>query len=129
MKLVIANKNYSSWSLRPWLVLTHFGIPFEEEQVLLSGEGWKEKFRAVSPTGRVPLDRACQNADISHHALAIAHHIGARIAAFVAAGAVLQPDVQRWLAAIKAVHHMAVRQGRRWDQTSRCHAGTRCINA
>lgn len=55
MKLVIANKNYSSWSLRPWLVLTHFGIPFEEEQVLLSGEGWKEKFRAVSPTGRVPL--------------------------------------------------------------------------
>jgi len=55
MKLVIANKNYSSWSLRPWLVLTHFGIPFEEEQVLLSGEGWKNKFRAVSPTGRVPL--------------------------------------------------------------------------
>jgi glutathione S-transferase len=55
MKLVIANKNYSSWSLRPWLVLAHFAIPFEEEQVLLSGEGWKDKFLAVSPTGRVPL--------------------------------------------------------------------------
>jgi len=55
LKLVIANKNYSSWSLRPWLVLTHFGIPFEEQQVLLSGEGWQEKFRAVSPTAKVPL--------------------------------------------------------------------------
>ena len=55
MKLVIANKNYSSWSLRPWLVLSHFGIPFEEQQVLLSGEGWSDAIRAVSPTGRVPL--------------------------------------------------------------------------
>ena len=55
VKLVIANKNYSSWSLRPWLVVTHFGMPFEEEQVLLSGEGWQEKFRAISPTARVPV--------------------------------------------------------------------------
>jgi len=57
LKLVIANRNYSSWSLRPWLVMTHFGLPFEEQQVLLSGEGWQQKFRAVSPTGRVPLLR------------------------------------------------------------------------
>jgi len=55
VKLIIANKNYSSWSLRPWLVVTHFAIPFEEQQVLLNGEGWQEKIRAVSPTGRVPL--------------------------------------------------------------------------
>jgi glutathione S-transferase len=55
LKLVIANKNYSSWSLRPWLVLSHFGIPFAEQQVLLSGEGWKEKILAVSPTGQVPV--------------------------------------------------------------------------
>ena len=55
MKLIIANKNYSSWSLRPWLVLTHFGIPFEEEHVLLSGEGWQENIRARSPSGKVPV--------------------------------------------------------------------------
>ncbi|MEO8883291.1 MAG: glutathione S-transferase N-terminal domain-containing protein, partial [Devosia sp.] len=55
MKLIIANKNYSSWSLRPWLVATHFAIPFEEQQVLLNGEGWAEKIKTVSPTGRVPL--------------------------------------------------------------------------
>jgi glutathione S-transferase len=55
MKLIIANRNYSSWSLRPWLVLTHFGISFEEELALLSGAGWKENLRRKSPTGRVPV--------------------------------------------------------------------------
>ncbi len=30
LKLIIGNKKYSSWSMRPWLVLTHFGINFEE---------------------------------------------------------------------------------------------------
>jgi glutathione S-transferase len=55
VKLVIANKNYSSWSLRPWLVLTHFGIPFVEEQVLLNGEGWQDNIRARSPSGRLPV--------------------------------------------------------------------------
>jgi glutathione S-transferase len=55
MKLIIGNKNYSSWSLRPWLVLAHFDIPFEEEQVLLSGEGWRETIRKKSPSGKVPV--------------------------------------------------------------------------
>jgi glutathione S-transferase len=55
MKLIFANKNYSSWSLRPWLVLKHFNIPFDEEQVLLNGEGWQENIRKKSPTGKVPV--------------------------------------------------------------------------
>jgi len=55
MKLIFANKNYSSWSLRPWLVLKHFNIPFDEEMVLLSGEGWQEKIRKKSPSGKVPV--------------------------------------------------------------------------
>jgi glutathione S-transferase len=55
MKLIIANRNYSSWSLRPWLVLKHFGIPFDEEQVLLNGDGWKEIIRKKSPSGKVPV--------------------------------------------------------------------------
>ncbi len=55
MKLLIANKNYSSWSMRPWLVLKHFQIPFEEELLRLSGPGWKEAIAARSPTGRVPV--------------------------------------------------------------------------
>lgn len=55
MKLIFANRNYSSWSLRPWLVLRHFDIAFDEEQVLLSGEGWRETLRRKSPTGKVPV--------------------------------------------------------------------------
>lgn len=55
MKLIFANRNYSSWSMRPWLVLRHFGIPFEEELTPLSGEHWKENIQARSPTGKVPV--------------------------------------------------------------------------
>ncbi|MCF1742915.1 glutathione S-transferase [Paradevosia shaoguanensis] len=55
MKLLIANKNYSSWSLRAWLTLRGFEIPFEEELLLLNGEGWKEAMLERSPTGQVPV--------------------------------------------------------------------------
>jgi len=55
VKLLFANRNYSSWSLRAWLVLKHFGIPFDEELVQLSGDGWQENLRKKSPTGRVPV--------------------------------------------------------------------------
>lgn len=55
MKLIFANRNYSSWSLRAWLVLKHFGIPFDEDFVLLSGEGWQQDIRKKSPSGRVPV--------------------------------------------------------------------------
>ena len=55
MKLIHGNLNYSSWSIRPWLVLTHFALPFEAEQAPLSGKGWRENIRARSPTGKVPV--------------------------------------------------------------------------
>ncbi len=55
MKLLIGNRNYSTWSLRPWLVLAHFDIPFEDEVLQLSGEGWRETLAARSPTGKVPV--------------------------------------------------------------------------
>ena len=55
LTLIIGNKNYSSWSLRPWLALRHAGIPFDERLLLLCGENWKEAIAAVSPSGRVPV--------------------------------------------------------------------------
>jgi glutathione S-transferase len=55
VKLIFANRNYSSWSLRAWLVLKHFGIPFDEDLVQLSGEGWQQALRKKSPSGRVPV--------------------------------------------------------------------------
>ncbi|MBB3771120.1 glutathione S-transferase [Angulomicrobium tetraedrale] len=55
LKLVIGNKNYSSWSLRPWLALKAFDIPFEEATVSLGAADFKEQVRAHSPAGRVPV--------------------------------------------------------------------------
>lgn len=55
MKLLIGNRNYSTWSLRPFLVLQHFEIPFEDEVLQLSGPGWRENLAARSPTAKVPV--------------------------------------------------------------------------
>lgn len=55
LKLIIGNKNYSSWSMRPWLVLTAFGIPFEEIRILLGQPDTASKIAAICPSGRVPL--------------------------------------------------------------------------
>ncbi|MBF0678583.1 MAG: glutathione S-transferase family protein [Devosia sp.] len=55
MKLLIGNRNYSTWSLRPWLVLRHFEIPFEDEVLQLSGPRWRELIAERSPTGKVPV--------------------------------------------------------------------------
>jgi glutathione S-transferase len=56
--LHIGNKNYSSWSMRPWLALKWGGIPFEEHIIPLGVEGYGrseiKEVRAVSPSGRVP---------------------------------------------------------------------------
>lgn len=54
LKLVIANKVYSSWSLRPWMVMTNFGIPFEEVVIPLRLADSKARVLALSPSGKVP---------------------------------------------------------------------------
>jgi glutathione S-transferase len=52
--LFIANKNYSSWSLRPWILMRQLGITFEEDLVpFCDGSSW-ELFRKFSPSGKVP---------------------------------------------------------------------------
>jgi len=58
MQLYIGNKNYSSWSMRAWLVMTHFGIEFTERPLRLDwaeGSEFKSTLLALAPTGRVPL--------------------------------------------------------------------------
>jgi glutathione S-transferase len=54
MKLVIGDKNVSSWSMRPWLVLKHFGIPFEEIMIRLARPDSSANILAHSPSGKVP---------------------------------------------------------------------------
>ena len=53
--LVTANRNYSSWSLRPWLLMTTLGIPFEDRFVPFASMDNHDAFRAFSPTGQVPV--------------------------------------------------------------------------
>ncbi|WP_215397680.1 glutathione S-transferase [Rheinheimera oceanensis] len=53
-ELYIANKNYSSWSLRPWILMHQLNIPFIEQLVPFSQQGNFEKFRTFSPSGKVP---------------------------------------------------------------------------
>ncbi len=59
LKLYIGNKNYSSWSMRPWVLLRQAGIAFEEVLVRFdsfeSNSAFKKALQGVSPTGRVPL--------------------------------------------------------------------------
>ncbi len=54
MKLVIGNKVYSSWSLRPWIIMQAFAIPFEEAVVQLRETGTRDRILAHSPSGKVP---------------------------------------------------------------------------
>lgn len=55
LTLYIGNKNYSSWSLRPWLALTTAKIAFEERLIVLFDKNWPAAIAAVSPTGKVPV--------------------------------------------------------------------------
>lgn len=54
LELYIANKNYSSWSLRPWLLMKELSIPFAEQLVPFEDGSSREKFRQFSPNGLVP---------------------------------------------------------------------------
>jgi glutathione S-transferase len=52
--MLIGNKNYSSWSLRPWIAMKVAGIPFEERVISLDAADFKARVHEVSPTGKVP---------------------------------------------------------------------------
>jgi glutathione S-transferase len=55
IKLVIGNKNYSSWSLRAWLLLSEAGIEFDEHRIPLDTEDTATQLRQFTPAGRVPV--------------------------------------------------------------------------
>lgn len=56
-ELLMLDKNYSSWSMRPWVVLAHLGVPFRETVILGHKQDAPTRLRAVSPTGRLPVLR------------------------------------------------------------------------
>lgn len=75
-RLFIGNRNYSSWSLRPWVLMRVLNIPFEEEQVVFAdGSNWAA-FRRFSPNGRVPCLH--DGGRVVWDSLAIAEYLGER---------------------------------------------------
>lgn len=55
MQLIIGNKNYSSWSLRPWLLLKHFNTQFEEIRIPLFTSYFESSIKQYSDAGKVPV--------------------------------------------------------------------------
>ncbi|AXV16736.1 glutathione S-transferase [Neorhizobium sp. SOG26] len=55
LTLYIGNKNYSSWSFRPWIAMTAAGIPFEEVLIPFDFPAGNPRFKDISPTARVPV--------------------------------------------------------------------------
>lgn len=75
-RLHIANKNYSSWSLRPWILMHEFSIPFDEKLTVFSqGSSWKT-FKKFSPSGQVPC--LIDNGVAVWDSLAIMEHLAER---------------------------------------------------
>jgi len=81
--LVIGNKNYSSWSLRPWLLMKQSRLAFQEVRVPLYVAGSKETLRKYGPSGKVPV--LIDDAVTVWDSLAISEYLAER-----------HPEVQLW---------------------------------
>jgi glutathione S-transferase len=55
LTLVIGNKNYSSWSMRPWVLMRARGIPFRERMLKFESQEWRDHIGTLSPSGLVPV--------------------------------------------------------------------------
>ena len=89
MQLVIANKNYSSWSMRPWVLLREAGIAFEEVQLKFGDSGPAKGIEHYSPTGKVPV--LVIDGDVVWDSLAICETVAER-----------HPEKQLWPADLRA---------------------------
>jgi len=83
VKLVIGNKNYSSWSLRAWFLLKEAGVEFEEHRIPLDTETTAGEIARFSPAGRVPV--LVLGDEVVWDSLAIAETVAER-----------WPDLQLW---------------------------------
>ena len=93
LQLYIGNKNYSSWSMRPWVLLTQAGIPFEEKMVRFDAfdatSTFKTTVSAINPVGKVPV--LVDDGFAVWDTLAIAEYLAERF-----------PDKALWPAAAQA---------------------------
>jgi len=81
LTLVIGNKNYSSWSLRPWLAMKQAKLEFEEIRIPLDQSGSREQLLRYSPSGKVPVLR--HGEIVIWESLAICEYIAEQFAPFL----------------------------------------------
>lgn len=107
LQLILGNKNYSSWSLRPWIAMRVAGLTFDEKVIPLYEPGSREQVLRYSPTGKVPV-----LIDGDHRiweSLAILEHVAERF-----------PDAGVWPAEPAARSHARV-------VSSEMHAGFQAL--
>lgn len=92
LKLILGNKNYSSWSLRPWIAMRQAGLDFTDEVIPLYEPGSAERIAKYSPTGKVPV--LLDGDMVIWESLAILDHLADRF-----------PKAQMWPAEPKARAH------------------------
>ena len=92
LTLVIGNKNYSSWSLRPWIAMKAAGIPFNEVVIPLYLPGSKEEILRHSPAGKVPI--LIDGGEPVWESLSILEHLAERF-----------PDAKLWPSDARARSH------------------------
>jgi glutathione S-transferase len=92
LTLVIGNKNYSSWSLRPWLALAHHKIPFEEVIIPIHTPETPAAIAKYSPAGKVPV--LIDGEAVVWESIAILEHLAERF-----------PDAKLWPADLAARAH------------------------
>lgn len=93
LTLIIGNKNYSSWSLRPWLVLRQSGLPFTEELIPLYRPDSRAKLLARTPSGLVPA-LVVDDELVICDSLAIAEYVAERA-----------PEAELWPRDVRARAH------------------------
>jgi glutathione S-transferase len=75
LTLLIGNKNYSSWSMRPWVLLKQAGIPFTEQVVRFdsfdTGSQFRQTIDRINPVGKVPVLLDTAHANAAGHPLAV----------------------------------------------------------
>ncbi|MEP2981374.1 MAG: glutathione S-transferase family protein [Lentilitoribacter sp.] len=92
LKLYIGNKNYSSWSFRPWIGMKVLGVEFTEELIPFDMAGGNPKFKTFSPTGKVPV--LVDDDQTIFESLAILDHLSRKF-----------PDIGFWPSDEKAHSH------------------------
>lgn len=95
LTLILGNKNYSSWSLRPWIAMKMAGLVFDEKVIPLYAPGSREQLLRYSPAGKVPV--LIDGEERVWESLAILEHLADRF-----------PDARLWPAASAARSHARV---------------------